>query len=48
MIDLYEQAVSRYKALKTQGVLPTERCACILGNDTEDTTTSIIDCPEHG
>jgi hypothetical protein len=48
VIDLYERAIGKYKVLKERGVLPTELCRCILGNDTEATTTSIIDCPEHG
>jgi hypothetical protein len=48
VIDAYETAITRYKALKERGVLPTDRCSCILGNDTEDVTASIIDCPEHG
>jgi hypothetical protein len=48
VIDAYEVAVSRYKALKALGVLPTAQCRCILGNRTEDVTESIIDCREHG
>lgn len=48
VIDAYEVAVSRYKALKERGVLPTPQCRCILGNSTEAVTESIIDCPEHG
>lgn len=48
VIDAYEAAVSRYRALKERGVLPTAACRCILGNPTEAVTESIIDCPEHG
>ena len=49
VLAAYKTAIARYQNATARGVQPTAGfCTCILGNDTEITETSIIDCLEHG